>query len=79
MCLCQTFVCTQVDSDIFYSTRAALMGLFGGHALLMAFALKLRVGAALRQAHSGGVAKGKLKSLPASSWFVGGRNVCGRD
>ncbi|MEW5314894.1 MAG: hypothetical protein WDW38_006356 [Sanguina aurantia] len=47
----------QVDSDIFYSTRAALMGLFGGHALLMAFALKLRVGAALRQAHSGGLAK----------------------
>lgn len=55
----------QVESELFKATRASLLAVFAAHALLMAFALKLRMSAALRQQEAKAAAGGLM------GWWAG--------
>eukprot|EP00798_Chlamydomonas_sp_ICE-L_P014361 gene14361-20358_t len=55
----------EVELEIFMAARASLLGVFAAHALLMAFTLKLRCTAALKQQDA------KLTTVPISELFCG--------
>jgi hypothetical protein len=60
----------QVEAEIYKATKVSLLAVVASHALLMAFALKLKMGAALRQkeAAAGGGAGGWVD---ACTWLRG--------
>ena len=68
-----------MEEEGYKAVKASLLGVFAAHALLLAFTLKLKMGAALRQEAEGGN-KGACVCMGGGSLRQeagGGNGVCG--